>query len=124
MLFRSKVYNVGKDFDKHNYETIGNVKYPWGTVHIYASKKRTDHIDTGRNVTVLCDGLYQFSDKIPVEWGNTDYGSKSIQRDIYFDVIPSIKAGTPGYPFALDREQFTKKAQEDLEKLKKFIWAK
>jgi hypothetical protein len=119
-----KVYGVGSDFDKNDFETIANIKYPWGHVHIFASKERKDSIDTGSNVTVLSDGLYQFLDKIPVNWGETGWDAKSIQRDIYFDVVPSIRANEPGYPFSLDREGFTSKAKEDLEKMKQFIWAK
>lgn len=120
----NKVDDVGSDFKKNDYETIANIKYPWGHVHVFASKEKQDHIDTSSNVTVLSDGLYQFLDKIPVNWGETGIEAKSIKRNIYFDVVPSIRANEPGYPFSLDREGFTSKAKKDLEKIKQFIWSK
>lgn len=110
---------IGKTFPYNAYTQFSNVKFDWGTARIYVSK---DIVDTGSyesNLHVLSNGLWQFSTSIkknPREvWG------ENVKAKFYVDLNTKVNPEEAGYPLALNRQQFSKSAQEDFNKIFNYL---
>ena len=117
----NQVPNVGSDFQAQDYAQFVNAKFPWGNARIYVSKAPETFGRYDDNFIVLSNGLYQFSSAIkanPLAWGDPP-----LPYRFYVDVNPSVKPDEAGYPFALNRQDFTKEAKEQFAKIQNYISA-
>jgi site-specific DNA-cytosine methylase len=103
---------IGSKFPTDSYAPVTSVKFPWGNAVVYTSTKPTS---TNANFNVLSNGLWQFTEQI----GTGPF--KPLPRSFYVDVIPKKFAGEPGYPFELNRQGFTKAAEQDINAIKKYL---
>lgn len=103
---------IGSKFPTDSYAPVTSVKFPWGNAVVYTSTKPTS---TNANFNVLSNGLWQFTEQI----GSSPF--KPLPRSFYVDVIPKKFAGEPGYPFELNRQGFTKAAEQDINAIKKYL---
>jgi hypothetical protein len=51
---------------------------------------------------------------------NAPYGD-NVQRDLYIDVSPRVKPEEAGYPFALNRQGFSRAVQGDFQQIMNFL---
>lgn len=104
--------DIGSKFPTDLYAPVTSVKFPWGNAVVYTSTKPTN---TNANFNVLSNGLWQFTEQI----GTNPF--KPLPRSFYVDVIPKKSAGDLGYPFELNRQGFTKAAEQDINAIKKYL---
>jgi hypothetical protein len=103
---------IGSKFPTDSYAPVSSVKFPWGSAVVYTSTQPTN---TNANFNVLSNGLWQFTEQIGIDL------FKPLPRSFYIDVIPSKSAGDLGYPFELNRQGFTKAAEQDINAIKKYL---
>jgi signal peptidase I len=110
--------DIGSGFPINDYTPFANVNFAWGKARIYVSKKPIDIY--GSNTFILSNGLWQFSKALKDGPG---YDAKNIKRVFYIDVSPSesVKPEDAGYPFDLNRQNFSKAADEDFKKIFNYI---
>lgn len=112
-----KVY-IGSNFFADEYTTFVDAKFKWGTARIYVSKDQEGKY--GRNVHVLSNGLWQFSESLkkkPMEM----FGD-NIPHTFYVDIVSKVKPDEAGYPFNLNRKGLSEEAGKDLGLIKNYIW--
>lgn len=112
--------DIGNGFPVADYTPFANVRFAWGTARIYVSKKVEDSY--GENTHILSNGLWQFSKTLKDKPG---WDGKSIKRRFYIDVTPdeSVKPEDAGYPFDLNRQNFSKAADGDFSKIFNYVTA-
>lgn len=108
-----QVPNVGTAFPMDEFRPFANVKAKWGVTRVIVSKKQREY---GDNVHVLSNGIWQFSKRLQRSPNNYE----AIPRTLYIDVSPSVKPTEPGYPFDINRQQFSVTSRQHFEKL--FAW--
>lgn len=108
---------IGANFPMKEYGHFANVNFTWGEANIYVLKKEEETY--GRNTHILSNGLWQFS--MTLAANPLDPFGDSIPRQIYVNVAPKVKADQPGYPFDLNRQQFSSQAQEDFNALFSYL---
>jgi hypothetical protein len=115
-----KVLPIGKNFPIDKYTSFANVRFNWGVARIYVSKDKVDR--WGGNTHVLSNGLWQFDTTIKDRPG---YSGNPIKRKFFIDVSPSanVKPEDPAYPFELNRQGFSKTANEDFQKIFNYVTA-
>lgn len=112
------VEGMGTRFPVQDYTQFANVNFDWGTARIYVSKQMTE--DRWQdNAHVLSNGLWQFSFRIPKNPAQP-YG-ESIQRNFYIDVSPKVRPEDAGYPFDLNRQQFSPQARKDFDQIFNYV---
>jgi hypothetical protein len=111
---------IGSNFPTNDYTPFANVNFAWGTARIYVSKEKVDNWRD--NTHVLSNGLWQFNTAIKDRPG---FSGKNIKRTFYVDVTPAenVKPEDAGYPFDLNRQNFSKAAKEDFGKIFNYITA-
>lgn len=107
----TRLHGLGNTFPKDEYTQFANVNFEWGQARIYITKTEDKYAKWGSNVHILSNGLWQFSQSLPKD-PRSSFG-ENIPRRVYIDVKPSVKPESPGYPFDLNRQQFTAAAQKD-----------
>jgi hypothetical protein len=107
---------VGKNFPVDEYTSFANVKFAWGTARIYVTKKEVSIY--GKNTHILSNGLWQFDQNIKDGPG---WGAGSIKRTFYVDVNPTVRPEDTGYPFELNRQNFSPAVREDFKKIFNYI---
>ena len=107
---------VGKNFPLDEYTSFANVKFAWGTARIYVTKKEVNIY--GKNTHILSNGLWQFNENIKDGPG---WGAGSIKRTFYVDVNPTVRPEDTGYPFELNRQNFSPAVKEDFKKIFNYI---
>jgi signal peptidase I len=121
--YRTKTLPLGANFPIDEYTSFANVRFAWGVARIYVSKelKEQEHWPR-KNAHVLSNGLWQFDISIKDRPG---YNGKEIKRNFFIDVSPDphVKPEDAGYPFELNRQGFSKVAQEDFNKITNYITA-
>lgn len=113
--------NVGSNFPTQDYAQFVNAKFPWGNARIYVSTAPKTLGRYENNFIVLSNGLYQFGSAIkanPLAWNDPP-----LPYRFYVDVNPSVKPDEAGYPFTLNRQDFTKEAKEQFGKIQNYISA-
>jgi hypothetical protein len=112
---------LGSNFPVNDYTPFANVNFAWGTARIYVSKEKMDPPYRG-NTHVLSNGLWQFDTKIKDRPG---FDGKDIKRTFYVDVTPAenVKPEDAGYPFDLNRQNFSAVAKDDFSKIFNYITA-
>jgi len=110
---------LGNAFPIDEYTVFSKVKFNWGEARIYISKDELPYAPY-YNANILSNGIYQFGTAIKDKPG---YGGKNIKRNFYIDVSPNenIKPEDPGYPFNLDRQQFSLAAKKDFDNIFNYI---
>lgn len=109
--------DIGAKFPADKFTQFANINFEWGAARIYVTKD-TERV-YGKNAHILSNGLWQFSAKLTTK--PTDAWADPIQRMFYVDVSPKVKAEDAGYPFDLNRQQFSKAAKDDFEKIFNYI---
>ena len=121
--YRTKTLPLGANFPIDEYTSFANVRFAWGVARIYVSKelKEQEHWPR-KNAHVLSNGLWQFDISIKDRPG---FDGKEIKRNFFIDVSPDphVKPEDAGYPFELNRQGFSKVAQEDFNKITNYITA-
>jgi hypothetical protein len=120
---RPKALPIGANFPIDEYTSFANVRFAWGVARIYVSKEKKDTRNYfGGNTHVLSNGLWQFDTNIKDKPGHE---GRLIKRRFYVDVSPNanVKPEDAGYPFELNRQSFSKVADEDFKKIFKYITA-
>lgn len=112
---------IGSKFPVDKYTPFANVKFAWGTARIYVSKDKMD-VPYNGNTHVLSNGLWQFDTSIKDRPG---FDGQSIKRAFYIDVTPAenVKPEDAGYPFDLNRQNFSAVAKGDFSKIFNYITA-
>jgi signal peptidase I len=112
---------LGSNFPIKDYTPFANVRFAWGTARIYVTKEKLKDV-WGDNAHILSNGLWQFGRKIKDAPG---WDGKLIKRNFYIDVSPdaSVKPEDAGYPFDLNRQNFSKAADADFSKIFNYITA-
>ena len=112
---------IGSNFPVNDYTPFANVNFAWGTARIYVSKEKMDAPYKG-NTHVLSNGLWQFDMSIKDRPG---FEGKAIKRAFYVDVTPAenVKPEDAGYPFDLNRQNFSAVAKDDFGKIFNYITA-
>ena len=115
----TNILPIGKDFPLNEYTTFANVKFNWGEARIYVTKNKKKTGWAG-NTNILSNGLWQFDKNITDRPG---LGGKSIEREFYIDVVPNknVKPEDPGYPFELNRQNFSAAIDPDFSAIFKYI---
>jgi hypothetical protein len=114
-----QVEGIGSTFPADEYRPLFDVKFPWGGARLYASRDVLPNENYGQNMHVLINGLWQFSMKMPKDLGRS-YGD-NIPRRFFLDMSPNVKAGKPGYPVAINRQDFSPAVKSDMASLVKQI---
>jgi hypothetical protein len=121
---KPKTIPVGANFPIDDYTSFANVRFAWGVARVYVSKEPTKSgVRYGRgNTHVLSNGLWQFDTNIKDKPG---WNGSPIKRNFYIDVSPNanVKPEDAGYPFELNRQSFSKVANEDFKKIFNYITA-
>jgi len=113
------VEGMGTRFPVQDFTQFANVNFEWGTARIYVSKQLDSDQKWQENAHVLSNGLWQFSfgmKKDPLK----SYG-ENIERAFYLDVSPKVRPEDPGYPFDLNRQQFSPQAKKDFGQIFNYI---
>jgi hypothetical protein len=110
--------DIGANFPIQKYETFVNADFDWGTARIYVSKEQGSTY--GKNLHVLSNGLWQFSEKLAKDM--KDMWSDSIPYTFYVDIVSKVKPEEPGYPFSLNRKSFTEEAGQNLNLVKNYLY--
>jgi hypothetical protein len=116
--------SIGANFPIDEYTSFANVRFAWGVARVYVSKnqpKTPTYYGRG-NTHVLSNGLWQFDTNIKDKPG---WEGKPIKRNFFIDVSPNanVKPEDAGYPFELNRQSFSKVADEDFKKIFAYITA-
>lgn len=111
---------IGKHFPLKDYTQFANVNFDWGTARIYVTKDPVGEGDNYQpNAHVLSNGLWQFSFDLKKDpqssWG------PNINHNFYIDASPNVSPDQPGYPFALNRQEFSVTARKDFQKIFQYI---
>lgn len=118
------VMNMGTTFPANQYKPVANVDMKWGRVRVYASNDPVpDFIryTTSDNAHVLSNGLWQFDTEVKKD--PTKWGGGNVPYRFYIDVDSKVKPSESGYPFELNRQQFTKSAAKDFQPLFNYLSA-
>jgi hypothetical protein len=110
--FNGDYLPVGTRFPAADYKPVLTVKAPWGDMRIIRGP-----IQEGLyyNAVVLSNGLYQFDMRI------TDEKNNALPYQFFIDLAPSVDPGKPGYPIALDRQQFASVVRDDMMQVQNFL---
>jgi hypothetical protein len=120
---KPKALPIGASFPIDEYTPFANVRFAWGVARIYVSKEKKDKRNyLSGNTHVLSNGLWQFDTDIKDKAG---WEGQPIKRNFFVDVSPNanVKPEDAGYPFELNRQGFSKVANEDFKKIFKYITA-
>jgi hypothetical protein len=119
--YGSRELPIGSKFPVDEYTPFANVNFAWGTARIYVSKAKVD-APYKDNTHVLSNGLWQFDTVIKDRPG---FDGKPIKRVFYVDVTPAenVKPEDAGYPFDLNRQNFSAVAKDDFGKIFNYITA-
>ena len=112
-----KVWGIGSSFPAEDYTTFVNAKFDWGTARIYVSEDQRDAY--GENMYILSNGIWQFSDKL--KQNPMEMFGKNIPHRFYLDIVPTVEPDEEGYPFQINRQGFTKSAENDLALIKNYL---
>lgn len=108
--FNGDQLEMGTNFPLEKFTSLLNVKFDWGTARIYMEKE-VNPATPGHNTHVLSNGLWQFTVPIRKDPGNP--GEGSLPFTFYVDVDPRVTSGQPGYPFSLNRQEFSDEVKND-----------
>jgi hypothetical protein len=117
--FNGRDLRIGSKFPSDKYTQFANVNFDWGTARIYVTKETSREYSS--NTHILSNGLWQFSTKI--DDGSGGWNAKAIQRRFYVDIDSKVAPEEAGYPFDLNRQQFSKTTAEDVGKIFRYISA-
>ena len=109
---------IGDKFPADKFTPFANVRFAWGTARIYVSKDQVD--SWGKNAHILSNGLWQFSRDLKDKPG---WDGKKIKRQFYLDISTNkgVKPEDAGYPFDLNRQNFSKTADKDFTKIFNYL---
>lgn len=115
------ISNIGKHFPANDFTQFANVNFDWGTARIYVGKKELvpGGGNFARNMHVLSNGLWQFTGEIKAD--PLKAFGENVNREFYVDVEPKALPDEPGYPFDLNRQQFSAQAKSDFGKIFNYI---
>ena len=112
VTFNGTQLPIGTKFPINDYKPVLIVKAPWGDMRII----RGPHEEgLYYNATILSNGLYQFDMRMTDEKNNT------LPYRFFIDLAPKVEPGKPGYPIALDRQQFASVARDDITQVQNFL---
>lgn len=112
VTFNGMKLPIGTEFPMNEFKPVLTVKAPWGDMRIIRGPR-----EEGRfyNAMVLSNGLYQFDTRL------TDDKNNTLPYQFYVDLAPKVDPGKPGYPIALDRQQFASVARDDITQVQTFL---
>lgn len=114
-----RTIDIGTQFPQQDFTTFATVKFDWGTARIVIGKKEEDFGNYSHNLTVLSNGLFQFDSRLSTN--PMDPESPAVPRNIYVNVEPRVKPEDPGYPFALNRQDFSPAVKNDFQKIYRYL---
>lgn len=115
--FNGQELALGSQFPVQDYTQFANAKFEWGTARIYVSN--TESKQWGNHVHILSNGLWQFSTKI--KKNPNDWQSENVPRQIFIDINSKVNPEDTGYPFDLNRQQFSPTTKKGFENLTNYI---
>lgn len=101
--------NIGSTFKKDDYSAFAKANFRWGDATIYLGKKKLTGYHWEDNVHFLSNGLWQFSMNLKEH----PLSDKRVEREIYVDIHPRVKAEDPGYPIDLNRQRLAPATEKD-----------
>jgi hypothetical protein len=108
---------IGKSFPADDFVPIATVNFSaWGTARVMISREQRPGV---REAHVLSNGVWQFDADIKIP--GTDLYAENIPYEVYINLEPTVKAQSPGYPLAQNRQDFSPAAKEDMARLLKFV---
>lgn len=111
--------NLGTNFPLEDFTQFANVNFDWGTARIYVTKTPSSRYTYGSNGHVLSNGLWQFS--LGIKKDPSEAFGENIAHQVYIDVNPRVAPEDSGYPFDLNRQQFSPQARKSFENIFKYI---
>lgn len=111
------VQEIGAGFPAKDFTQLVNVNFEWGSARVYVTKDESR--EWSSNAHVLSNGLWQFSTKISSDPSSP--WADPVKRKFYIDVSPKVRAEDAGYPFDLNRQQFSKSASGDFSQVLNYI---
>jgi hypothetical protein len=113
---KTKVLDVGVNFNEKVIPKLTTAHFSWGDADIYFGVERKESPEH----KVLSSGVYQFNGK-----GGWDtrfkMGDESIPHDIIVNIKPNVIAQHPDYPFENSRERFKGRIDEDIKALQSYL---
>ena len=100
---------IGANYDLNGATVLTEVKFPWGTARLLV---RPNKNPARQNLNVLSEGLNQFGLNITKDPG--DPFSRAVPYDFLLNLEPTVKADSPRYPIALNRQGFSASAKSDM----------
>lgn len=115
--FNGEQLPIGINFPLEDYTPLLNLNFDWGTARVYMTKEPRRQY--GANAHVLSNGLWQFS--VEVKRNPGDWASDNIPYTLYVDVDAKVESNKPGYPFSLNRQDFSQTTKKEFGKLFNYI---
>lgn len=119
--FNGSELPIGAGFPSDKFTQFANVKFDWGTARIYVTKAIDNNVSWSGNTNILSNGLWQFSTKITD--GSGGWNAKQVPRTFFVDIDSKVRPEDAGYPFDLNRQQFSKTTALDVDKIFRYITA-
>ena len=107
---------IGANYDLNGATVLTEVKFPWGTARLLV---RPNKYPAPQNLSVLSEGLNQFTLRISKDPG--DPYSGAVPYDFLLNLEPTVKADSPRYPIALNRQGFSASAKSDMGALLDYV---
>lgn len=117
--FNGQLLELGSNFPLENYTQLSRVNFDWGTARIYVEKEPNPDKVYADNAHVLSNGLWQFS--LPIKADPLKPYGKNIPFQIYIDVSSNAAPEESGYPFDLNRQQFSPQTKKDFANILNYI---
>ncbi len=113
------VLPIGKNFVHVEHTPLASVKFDWGNADLYATKAEKPLGYGENNLHILSNGLWQFSGNIKKD--PMDSWGPAIPRTFHLDIHPQVSPEEAGYPFDLNRQQFSPTTKEDLNSIFHYV---
>jgi hypothetical protein len=118
VFFNGMRVPIGAAFPIDSYDRIFQAKFDWGVANIYVGREENERDKYGSNVRYLSNGLWQFSQ--PLKQG-PNYDDPNILRSFYIDLSPKVETEDSRYPIDLNRQRFSKRAENDIDVILRYL---
>jgi hypothetical protein len=117
--FNGEALNIGTQFPLEEFTQFTNLNADWGTARIYVTKNPDPNARYSNNAHVLSNGLWQFSTNVRQD-PSRDWG-ENVAYHFYIDVNSKVSPEDQGYPFDLNRQQFSPQSRKAFDNLFKYM---
>lgn len=119
VTFNGEPLPIGTNFPIEEFTSLLNLNFDWGTARVYMTREPMKRAPYGANAHVLSNGLWQFSVEVKREPGS--WASENIPYVLYVDVNSKVGSDAAGYPFSLNRQDFSQSTKKSFGQLFNYI---